>query len=309
MDVMVVCSDVERAIQHFALSLTELMNWKDDVLSVSALPSVVMTRLVVIVSKLCRTKNSIQKKGTEVVAAARNFTSGLQQTSEFQTLLERGNKVQLELKQAHASMRQLKAKGGKDTARVERLESGSRCFRWYRMCMQLLSMQQRLMDKRKWHAAHARVHSLQKQLEKQKQILVRSRLEAASYKNGAAAAAPPSIGGIVEGGSSAAGGGDGSGSGSGSGGGDGRNGGEGGRPDSAGSTASDSGGSRPESARNGSKAMDVSLDNLGHRTSAFSLVEVKEVRCRNALTGTDLSTVCVCTPPVVGLLTHTVWLV
>ena len=182
-DVLLLCDEVEGGIGDFVSALSELMNWKDDVLAVSALPSVILTRLIVIVSKLCRAKNSMQKKGMDVVRAARDFSSGLQQTAEYQTLQERGDRLSLELRQTHTLVRQLKARHAREQARSANLEGGHRAFRWYRMCMQLLSMEQRLIDKRKWHAAHARVKALQKQLDSTKQLLVRSKLEVASYKN------------------------------------------------------------------------------------------------------------------------------
>lgn len=49
--------------------------------------------------------------------------------------------------------------------------------------MQLLSMEQRLMDKRKWSAAHTRVRTIQKQLDGTKQQLIRAHLEVSSMKS------------------------------------------------------------------------------------------------------------------------------
>ena len=113
--------------------LDEFMEWKNQIITIEALPTNVLSRLGVIASKLCRCKGNLRFDLTTVLDTASQLSAGLIRERELNEFKEELAKKATALQLAATKEFQLKRNLKSSLAQIIRLKSNHRLMKWQRL--------------------------------------------------------------------------------------------------------------------------------------------------------------------------------
>ncbi|EQC28960.1 hypothetical protein SDRG_13297 [Saprolegnia diclina VS20] len=189
------CATVDTWVKMLLDTLDELLQWKDHVVTLAALPTTALSTLAVLSSKLCRCKSHIRSALPQLLSTTDDLIGGVLLNEHIRAY--KTNMVEMAIAMDHEKMvlteEQVKLRAA--LAQMTRMKSAHRVFRWSRLSSRLRERElRRALDNQHcaFETKREELHSLIERQRQRIEALERQLEELQTYAQHTPLKKPPS---------------------------------------------------------------------------------------------------------------------